>query len=229
MNTPENKDIIKISKDVNDHDNSNNYDTLDVPVNESGNADNSDISVTNSDSADNSDSSVTDSDNADNSDSNDPEEFIKSEKKVIPEYNLPRKFDEDFDIFEYVEKHSKKRTSLKKSKLPLVIMIVIITVCIITMIVLAVIFSSIEEAEVEDPRLLGSWQREDGEIMKITGDGKLTINGESVEYVLRPDEVIEMTIDNEKLRAVYVIDEPLLFIMIPYHGQTVTLEYIRET
>ncbi len=219
--------------------NSDSSDNSDTSVNKSDSSDNKDISVTISDSSDNSDTSVNKSDSSDNKDissttsdnsvntDDKAEGIINSEKKTISN-NLPRKFDEDFDIFEYVEKHSKKNTSLKKSRLPLVIMIIIITICIITMIVLAVIFSNTGEAEVNDSRIIGSWQREDGDVMNITGDGRLTINGESVEYTLRPDEVIEMTINGEKLRAVYVIDEPFLFIMIPYDNETVTLEYMRK-
>lgn len=232
----ENKDAVKASESVNenifvtDSDNSNISDTSVIKSDGSDNSvttfDSSDNFVITSDSSDNKDISVTDSDKSVNADKQ-PDGIINSDKKTISN-NLPRKFDEDFDIFEYVEKHSKKNTSLKKSKLPLVIMIVIITICIITMIVLAVIFSNVEEAEADDPRIIGSWQREDGEVMNITGDGRLSIDGESVEYVLRPDEVIEMTINGEKLRAVYVIDEPFLFIMIPYDNETVTLEYMRK-
>ncbi len=136
-----------------------------------------------------------------------------------------RKFDENFDIMEFLEKHDPKKTSIKKNHTPKVILIILITVCIILAVIVVLIGLSFTGRAPKNI-LLGKWEQANGAVLEITEDKFITSDG-TVDYKLSEDSSIELDINGSKMSAAYQVEDNMLFIMIPYEDETATLEYMR--
>ncbi len=142
---------------------------------------------------------------------------------------IKNQYGEDFDILEYIDKHDPKKTSLKKSHLPFVIMLVFIALGIIAVLFLYGLFGKVTPAEPsipQQPPIAGKWENENGELMNITAD-TITLNGREMHYTLQKDNVLELEANGEIINATYRIEDDLLFILIPYGEEVVTLEYAK--
>lgn len=165
-----------------------------------------------------------------------PEQELKTEvensdtvENTADKKLIKNQYGEDFDILEYIDKHDPKKTSLKKSHIPFVIMLVFIALGIIAVLILYGLFGKITPAEPsipQQPPISGKWVNENGEVMNITAD-TIKIKGREMHYTLQKDNVLELEANDEIISATYRIQDDLLFILIPYGDEVVTLEYAK--
>ncbi|MCH5325204.1 MAG: hypothetical protein J1E39_08310 [Eubacterium sp.] len=154
------------------------------------------------------------------------EKIIEKKSDSIEQH----KFDENFDIADFIDKHDLKKTTLKKNNTPKVIIIAIIAICIIIFVVLALIGMSFSNSSDSGPKLdiKGKWQQEDGTVLEITST-QLIMDSGTMNYKIVDEGEMILGSGNDSISAAYKIDDELgmLFLIIPYGDETVTLEYVR--
>ncbi|MBP3922214.1 MAG: hypothetical protein J6D27_04530 [Ruminiclostridium sp.] len=133
--------------------------------------------------------------------------------------------DEEFDIADFIVKHS-THYNVKKSKAPRIIAIVVVAVVIIGLCVIAALASSNGN---KNP-IFGKWVSEQGIEMEIIED-YITIDGYSRKYIIPEGEenVIALSVNGEYVKMLYKLEDGKLHLIIPSaDGELETIIYKRK-
>lgn len=154
------------------------------------------------------------------------EEQLKAFNKITAaEKNQTVTEKEEFDIADFIVKHS-TNYSVKKSKAPRIIAIIVVAVMIIGLCVIVAISS----ANGNKNPIFGKWVSSDGVEMEIIED-YITIDGASRKYIFPKGEenVIAIAVNNEYFKILYKLENGKLYIIIPSaEGESETIEYERK-
>ena len=153
------------------------------------------------------------------------EEF--TEDKEVKQYNgefTPIKRDENFDIADFIVKHSTDYSVRSKKR---VSRIITVTVVVLIIISLCTALAVLKNSETKNP-LYGTWIAQDGTTMEII-ENYITINGSSRKYVFEDDNVIAISVNGEYYKIIYTLEGGKLSIILPSSdGKHTTIEYSKK-
>ena len=142
---------------------------------------------------------------------------ISAEKKV-----QAAKFAEDFDIVDFIEKHS-ATYSVKRPRIwTKVVGIALVVVLIVALCIMAAVLLSKQNSN----PIFGKWVSSDGVKMEIIED-YIIINDKSMKYIFEDDNVIALNVNNEYFKMIYELKDGKLTITIP-SDEITSIEYKRE-
>lgn len=132
---------------------------------------------------------------------------------------------EEFDIADFIVKHS-TNYRVKKSKAPRIIAIIAVAVIIIG---ICVVFAILSAGKNKNP-IFGEWISTEGIEMEIS-EKYITIDGIGREYIFPKDEknVIAISVNDEYFKILYKLEFGRLYIIIPSSdGESEIIEYKRN-
>lgn len=134
------------------------------------------------------------------------------------------KKDEEFDIADFIVKHS-SNYSVKKSKAPRIIAIIVVAVMIIGLCVIIAISS----ASGNKNPIFGKWVSSEGVEMEIIED-YITIGGTSRKYIFTEEKnVIAINVNEEYFKILYKLEDGKLHLIVPISkDKTETVIYTRK-
>ena len=134
----------------------------------------------------------------------------------------PSKFAENFDIVDFIEKHSATYTVKKPRIWTKVVGIVLVAVLIVVLCITAAVLLNKQSSN----PIFGKWVSSDGVKMEIIED-YIIINDKSMKYIFEDDNVIALNVNNEYFKMLYELSDGKLTITIP-SDEITTIEYTRE-
>ncbi len=131
---------------------------------------------------------------------------------------------DDFDIVDFVIKHSDGSSVRKKSIVPKVILVVM-TVILLVGICVTLAFISKSRNDKTHP-LFGTWKSQQGNFLKVT-DEYVEVDGKQTEYIFEEDNVISIKMQNEYIKMIYLLDGDDMTLIIPLESNVSRIEYTR--